>query len=62
MADRFWGVPFAPEVDTFEAEVCRDQNFMAPWNTQHGSVIADSDDDRMSFRSSKGAAAEFSYA
>jgi hypothetical protein len=35
-------VPLAPEVDAFQAEVGRDQHFMASGNPQYGTIVTDS--------------------
>ncbi len=42
MADRFRRMPFAAEMDSFKAEVGRDQRFVPRWNAENGTVIADS--------------------
>ena len=40
MANDFRRVPFPPKVNPFQAEISRDQHFMALGNAQDGTVVA----------------------
>lgn len=44
MADRLRGVPFAPKMYAFQAEISRNQQIGAGRRAQHSTVIADPGD------------------